>query len=496
MVARRTMAERSDDLQTATLVFLPGANPASVDAARVVQKRPPGALARYRSIGRGMAVTDAMALVAAAVVAALVHKQTAAGLAIVYPPLQFMVLAGWRLYAPHRLPPSEELRRLILGVTIGVAAITVAAAWLALPIQRSWIALTWALSLALVGASHAGWRRRIGRAQREGSLRLKTIVVGTNDEGRRLARAMTAAPAEGFEPLGFLTVDRQVVDVDGFPVLGSLADIVEAVAESGADCVFVASSAVRVEDVAWLARVLRPQDVEVRFSTNLPELLISRISLQPVGRIPSLTVRRARLTGPQAAMKRAVDVSLSGFLLLVTSPLWAAIALAIRVTSPGPILFRQERIGARGAPFTMFKFRTMVRDAESRRHEVDHLNEATGPLFKIRRDPRVTRVGRFLRRCSLDELPQLVNVIRGEMSLVGPRPPLRSEVSAYERWHFARLEVRPGMTGLGQVTGRSDRSFEDTVRLDVFYIENWSLTYDLWILAKTIPALLSAKGAY
>src|SRR5262249_3124071 len=154
--------------------------------------------------------------------------------------------------------------------------------------------------------------------------------------------------------------------------------------------------------------------------------------------------------------------------------LWAAIALAIRVTSPGPILFRQERIGARGAPFTMFKFRTMVRDAEARRQEVDHLNEASGPLFKIRRDPRVTRVGRFLRRCSLDELPQLLNVVRGEMSLVGPRPPLRSEVSAYERWHFARLEVRPGMTGLGQVTGRSDRSFEDTVRLDVFYIENWS----------------------
>ncbi len=494
MVADEPMAERSDDLQTATLVFLPGANPASAVAARAV--RAPGALARYRSIGRWMAVTDALALAIAAVVVARLHPAAAAGLAIAYPPLQFTVLAGWRLYAPHRIPPSEELRRLVLGVTIGVAAITVAAAWLALTVPRSWIALAWALSLALVGASHAGWRRCIGRAQRDGSLRLKTVVVGTNDEGRRLARAMTAAPLEGFEPIGFLTVDRHVVDVDGFPVLGSLADIVNIVDESGADCVFVASSAVRVEDVAWLARVLRPQDVDVRFSTNLPELLISRISLQPVAQIPSLTVRRARLTGPQAAIKRAVDVSLAGFLLVLTSPLWAAIAMTIKLGSKGPILFRQERIGARGAPFTMLKFRTMVRDAEARRQEVDHLNEATGPLFKIRRDPRVTRVGRFLRRCSLDELPQLLNVIRGEMSLVGPRPPLRSEVSAYERWHFARLEVRPGMTGLGQVTGRSDRSFEDTVRLDVFYIENWSLTYDLWIMAKTIPALLSAKGAY
>jgi lipopolysaccharide/colanic/teichoic acid biosynthesis glycosyltransferase len=149
-----------------------------------------------------------------------------------------------------------------------------------------------------------------------------------------------------------------------------------------------------------------------------------------------------------------------------------------------------------GTPFVMLKFRTMVSGAEHRLDEVRHLNDASGPLFKIRQDPRVTRLGRLLRRLSLDELPQLFNVLRGDMSLVGPRPPLRAEVSAYERWHFARLEVRPGMTGLGQVTGRSDRSFEDMVRLDVFYIENWSLAYDLYILAKTIPAVLHGRGAY
>jgi exopolysaccharide biosynthesis polyprenyl glycosylphosphotransferase len=260
--------------------------------------------------------------------------------------------------------------------------------------------------------------------------------------------------------------------------------------------VFVASSAVRVEDVSWLARVLRPQDVEVRFSTNLPELLISRITLQPVARIPSLCVRRARLSGVQGAVKRATDIVVSGALLVLLIPLWIAIAAAVRLSSPGPVLFRQERIGMRGQPFQMRKFRTMVADAEERLDGIKHLNEASGPLFKVRRDPRVTGVGRFLRRHSLDELPQLVNVLLGDMSLVGPRPPLRSEVSTYEHWHFARLEVRPGMTGLGQVTGRSDRSFEDTVRQDVFYIENWSLSYDLFIVAKTIPALLHGRGAY
>jgi exopolysaccharide biosynthesis polyprenyl glycosylphosphotransferase len=307
---------------------------------------------------------------------------------------------------------------------------------------------------------------------------------------------MTSQRAEGFEPVGFLTTDRQVIEFEGLPVLGTLTDIRTAVDAAGADCVFVASSSIRIEDVSWLARMLRPEDVEVRFSTNLPELLISRLSLQPIAKIPSLSVRPARLTGTQRILKRATDVVTSGALLLLSAPLWLLIAVSLKMTSPGPVLFRQERIGMRGRPFVVLKFRTMVAGAEHRLDEVRHLNEASGPLFKIRRDPRVTKLGRTLRRYSLDELPQLFNVLRGDMSLVGPRPPLRDEVSAYERWHFARLEVRPGMTGLGQVTGRSDRSFEDMVRLDVFYIENWSLAYDLIILAKTIPAVIRGRGAY
>jgi lipopolysaccharide/colanic/teichoic acid biosynthesis glycosyltransferase len=168
----------------------------------------------------------------------------------------------------------------------------------------------------------------------------------------------------------------------------------------------------------------------------------------------------------------------------------------VKATSRGPVLFRQQRVGRDGQLFTIYKFRTMVHDAESRLALLADQNEAQGPLFKIRKDPRITRMGRWLRRASLDELPQLLNVLTGEMSLVGPRPPLPTEVAVYHDWHRDRLAVQPGITGLWQVGGRSELSFDDAVRLDLFYIENWSLTLDLFILGKTVPAVLSSRGAY
>ena len=195
-------------------------------------------------------------------------------------------------------------------------------------------------------------------------------------------------------------------------------------------------------------------------------------------------------------VKRATDRALAVPLAVATAPAMAAIALWVRRGSPGPAFYRQRRIGYAGEPFTLLKFRTMVADAELLLADLLTRNEADGPLFKLRHDPRITRVGRWLRRTSLDELPQLWNVLRGEMSLVGPRPPLPSEVAAYEDWQLDRLEVRPGLTGLWQVSGRSDLSFDDCVRLDLFYIENWSLAYDLYILAKTVPVLISQRGAY
>jgi exopolysaccharide biosynthesis polyprenyl glycosylphosphotransferase len=287
------------------------------------------------------------------------------------------------------------------------------------------------------------------------------------------------------------------VGVDlGIPVLGTLAELGEILETSGAECVFVAASAVDADDMKSIARAVRLADVEVRITATLPEVLASRLTVQPLGGLTALSLQPVRLSGAQVIAKFTFDILLSGCLLLVLSPVLLAIAIAVKVTSPGPVLYRQVRIGLRGRPFTMLKFRTMRSGAD---RDVDTLraeHRVHDVMFKMKDDPRVTRVGRFLRRFSLDELPQLFNVIRGDMSLVGPRPALPEEVAKYEDWHLDRLEVPPGITGLWQISGRADLSFDECVQLDLFYIENWSLTYELFILGKTIPVLLSQRGAY
>jgi exopolysaccharide biosynthesis polyprenyl glycosylphosphotransferase len=279
-------------------------------------------------------------------------------------------------------------------------------------------------------------------------------------------------------------------------VYGSIRDLREVIRETEAECVFVASTAVGVEEMGYIAKAVRLEGVEVRVSATLPEVLSSRLTVQPVGGLMALSLRPARLTGPQAIAKRISDLIVSSLAIAITMPLWLAVALAVKLGSKGPVLFKQRRVGQRGRPFTILKFRTMIVGAEGMLDDLRGLNEADGPLFKLKSDPRVSRVGRWLRKWSFDEVPQLVNVLRGDMSLVGPRPPLPEEVREYEDWQFDRLEVRPGITGLWQVSGRSDLSFDEYVRLDLFYIENWSLAYDLYIMAKTLPILLTRRGAY
>jgi exopolysaccharide biosynthesis polyprenyl glycosylphosphotransferase len=226
------------------------------------------------------------------------------------------------------------------------------------------------------------------------------------------------------------------------------------------------------------------------------ELSLNRVELDAINGIPLLSVRDTAIHGWNLLLKRALDVMIAGTALLLLAPLLGLIALAIRLDSPGPILFRQRRVGRGETTFDLLKFRSMHQNAERVVHELMAINEATGPLFKSRRDPRVTRVGRVLRRWSLDELPQLWNVLRGEMSLVGPRPPLPREVAQYEPYHRRRLTVAPGLTGLWQVSGRSELSFDEMVEMDIYYIENWSLGLDLRILLRTIPAVFRGRGAY
>jgi exopolysaccharide biosynthesis polyprenyl glycosylphosphotransferase len=367
--------------------------------------------------------------------------------------------------------------------------------WAGSSFSRAWMALAWGLALLLALASRRMWHYAIGRARLRGSLAFRTLIVGTNGEASHLEEVMRGT-SFGYDPIGFVTTSHGVSPSEGLPVLGSVEDLREVIRETSADCVYVASSDMDVNEVSHVAKAVRLEGVEVRVTATLPQVLSSRLSVQPLGGLMALSLRPVRLSGTQAAAKRVFDLLLGGVALLVTLPLWAALAVVIKLTSSGSVLFRQQRVGRRGRPFTILKFRTMRRDADRMREGLLDLNEADGPLFKLRDDPRVTRVGRWLRRWSLDELPQLVNVVRGEMSLVGPRPPLPEEVREYEEWQFDRLEVQPGITGLWQVSGRSDLSFDEYVRLDLFYIENWSLAYDLFIVAKTVPKLFSRRGAY
>jgi exopolysaccharide biosynthesis polyprenyl glycosylphosphotransferase len=482
--------------------FLSAADTATSSSVRPASGTVAGsALGQYRRVAGLVAVTDAAAIAGATLVVRAFGYR-ADGLlrdlpiALAFLAVQLVLFVGFRLYDLRRLPAADEVRRIVAALTVGTTVLVTASFWSMTDLSRAWIGSTLGSALVLVTGSRWMWRLWMRRARAHGMLTFRTLIVGTNDEASRLARQMSSKARSGFDPVGFVVTEQGSPEVDGFPVVGGLAGIREAVAATGADCVFVASSAVRPEEFSRLARRLHPEAIEVRVSTNLPEVLMSRLSIQPVGGIPSLSVRPARLTGLQAVLKRSLDLVLATIGLLFGIPLWIAIAIAIKATSPGPVLFRQERVGMRGRRFTILKFRTMVRGAETMIPGIRHLNEADGPLFKIRRDPRITRTGRFLRRWSLDELPQLVNVLRGDMSLVGPRPPLPQELTDYEEWHFDRLEVRPGMTGLGQVAGRSNLSFEQTVRLDLFYIENWSLAYDLYLLLKTAPALMSRVGAY
>jgi exopolysaccharide biosynthesis polyprenyl glycosylphosphotransferase len=416
-------------------------------------------------------------------------------LLLAVPPITALVYLTMRLYRVHQYSTAEEFRRIIVSVSLIIGAVVMVSFWSRASFSRLWMLLSWGLGLLFALSSRRLWHWRVRRLRLRGQLTFRTLIVGANLEAERLAVTMQTREL-GFQPVGFLAGGLDEARLDDQRVLGTVAQLRELIRETKADCLFVASSAVTAQDVVEIMKARRLEEVEVRFTANLPAVLSSRLAPQTIGGVMTLSVNVLQLTAFQAAAKRACDVLVSALGLVALSPLLAGVALAIKLTSRGPVIYRQERIGLRGRPFTLLKFRTMVADADQLLDTLRERNEADGPLFKLRHDPRVTRVGRVLRRYSIDELPQLVNVLKGEMSLVGPRPPLAAEVAMYEEWQFDRLEVRPGITGLWQVSGRSELSFEDYVRLDLFYVENWSIAYDLFILSKTIPLLVSARGAY
>jgi exopolysaccharide biosynthesis polyprenyl glycosylphosphotransferase len=462
---------------------------------------------QYARLAVWIALTDVIAVEAAIALTRYIRMglnpagPNFATIMIVTPFVVIPIFAGFRLYSFSRLSPAEEFRRLFeaSGVVVAVKlvlSLALEGGSIEDALSRGWLGLCWILAIVLLLIHREVWHKYMGRLRSQGRLAFRTVVVGTNDEAVRIGHTLRTA-AHGYQVLGLLSTGPVASTVDGISVLGEVEDLPQLIPSRSIECVFVASTALDGPAMKRTTEILRHHPVEVRVSANMTEILSSRLTVQPVGDLLALSLRPTRLSGYQAVVKRSFDLIVASLAVMVAAPLWLAIAALIKTTSRGPVLYQSKRVGQDGRSFRMYKFRTMVRGADLLLPQLLDKNEFSGGvLFKLRNDPRVTKIGGWLRRWSLDELPQLLNVLKGDMSLVGPRPALPHEVEVYEEWHLRRLEVRPGLTGLWQVGGRSELSFDDYVRLDLFYIENWSVIYDLFILGKTLPAVLMRKGAY
>ena len=338
----------------------------------------------------------------------------------------------------------------------------------------------------------------LGRLRRQGIGVERLLIIGAGDRGRMLMRNIVARPELGYRVVGFLDDDpvRQMTNLGRFPALGPIRGLARVLSEHRPDVVVVALSADQHNQILAILNECERHHVTVKVVPDLYEMTLNRVAVDDINGIPLIGVREVTISGWNFAVKRAIDIVLCLIAAILLSPVFLLIAIAIKIDTAGPVFFKQVRIGRGGKPFICYKFRSMREGADGELAKLAEMNEATGPLFKIKNDPRLTRMGRFFRRTSLDEFPQLINVLRGEMSLVGPRPPLPREVAQYEDWHKKRLEVAPGMSGLWQVSGRSLLTFDEMVMLDLFYIENWSLTLDFKIMLRTVPSVLLADGAY
>jgi exopolysaccharide biosynthesis polyprenyl glycosylphosphotransferase len=407
-------------------------------------------------------------------------------------PITVLVFAQAGLYREReRRPGAGRILACLIVVALIVLAFGIGTSY---DFTTSGLIPTSVLVAAVtIGLLRAAYESASLEVLRAAGIRKRVVLVGEGEGLVRLRQSLAAARGGlSYEFVGAVAPEA----VPGIRLLGSRAELPLVLEQVRPDEVILAEASLEERAVLEVVEQAHGQGIKVRLAPETTELLVQRGEYVPGHGAPLFELRPPVLTGWDWAVKRAFDVVVSALVLIVGLPFWALIALAIKLDSRGPIFFVDRRIGVGEREFGMLKFRTMVAEAASRQAELEAANEAEGALFKIRDDPRVTRVGGLLRRFSLDEIPQIANVFRGEMSLVGPRPlPLRDH-RLLEDWHRARYAVLPGMTGLWQISGRSGLTFDDLVRLDFTYLENWSIWLDITIIARTIPAVISRRGAY
>ena len=415
-----------------------------------------------------------------------------------------LIVAYW-LDGVYEFPRGRswlnEVYRIIRGTTTGVI-IMVVGLFFYRPYFYSRLIFIYAFVLIvfLLGFSRLLKNLVLVQLRERGIGVRRVLIVGAGETGRMVMRTIVAQPELGYQILGFIDDDPEKSNSEigrfkGLGTIDNLRNLIQA-EDSNIEEVIITLPWMYHRKIVNIMAQCERQNMTARLVPDLFQMSLSRVEIEDLNGIPLIGIREITFSRWGLIVKRAIDIIASATALIALAPLLGLIALAIMLDSPGPVLFRQTRVGKDGKTFTLHKFRSMRVGAEQEQDKLAERNEATGPLFKMRDDPRLTRVGKILRRFSLDELPQLLNVLRGEMSLVGPRPPLPKEVDEYQEWHKKRLAIAPGLTGLWQVSGRSDLTFDEMVLLDIYYIENWSPALDTIITLRTIPRVIFGDGAY
>jgi exopolysaccharide biosynthesis polyprenyl glycosylphosphotransferase len=413
-------------------------------------------------------------------------------------PIWLGVFARYKLYSASAVSSRlSESNRILHALATSLASTALLVFMLDLAVPRAWLVWTFVIAIPALLLEREAARRVFARVRTNGGLARRIVIIGTNAEARGLSEMLACNPSLGYDVIGFVGSDLHAgIPNPPLPVLGEFDETIDVLERAHATGAIIALSAIDNGTANELARKLMDKGFHVELTSGLVDIAADRLIARPLGRRPVLYVEPVRRVGWRAAAKRLFDITVAGALLVLALPVLAVCAVLIKCGSPGPVFFSQRRVGKGGKPFSVLKLRTMVVGAELMVDDMLTLNEADGPLFKVREDPRVTRIGRFLRNTSIDELPQLWNVLRGEMSIVGPRPALESETEGWTPELALRLRVKPGITGMWQVNGRSASSFEDYVRNDLYYVHNWSLLTDLAIVLKTVPVVLFRRGAY
>jgi exopolysaccharide biosynthesis polyprenyl glycosylphosphotransferase len=394
---------------------------------------------------------------------------------------------------------TEEYKRVVKASLLSAGLVGIGCYLTGFPLSRGFFMLVFLIGTPLLVLGRLVLRRFIQRSREHGHFQEAVIIAGDPQHIDEVAAVLRRESWLGYTVLGALsTPGPEIVETPtGIPVFGTPCDAPAVIRETAADVILFTDGAFgSARDLRRAMWDLENVSVHAIVVPSLTDVSSERLKVRPVAGLPLVHLESPRARDASRWAKRIFDVIGAAGLLVLTVPLTLATALAIKLHDGGPILFRQTRVGRDERPFACLKFRTMVVDAELQLTRLEERHERSTVLFKLAHDPRVTRPGRLLRRFSVDELPQLWNVLRGQMSLVGPRPPLPQEVARYETDMVRRLRVRPGMTGLWQVSGRSDLSWNDTVRLDLYYVDNWSMVQDLMILFRTVSAVLGSRGAY